>query len=62
MSEPVTLESLSKQRDRMLVEMQAMRDAIQDTRKIIHRCIAKASEVQELMEEFLSLSRTLECD
>jgi len=62
MSEPVTLEYLSRQCDRLLAELQATRELMRETTAIMQRCIVHANEVQRLMDEFLSLSASLECD
>ncbi len=61
MAEPITLEFLSRQCDRILAELEATRDAMRGTTEILRRCIAKAEEVQQLMDECLSLMQDPEC-
>lgn len=57
MWEPVTLEFLSKQCDRMLAEMEAMRDEMRKTRETLRRCIATAEEIHQLMDECLGVMK-----
>jgi hypothetical protein len=51
MAEPITLEFLSKQLDRILGQAQAMQEELHETRAITQRCIAKARDVQDLLDE-----------
>jgi hypothetical protein len=60
MGEPVTLEFLSKQLDRVIIELRATRDDIRATREIILRCTAKLDAAHELAQEILFLSDTPE--
>jgi hypothetical protein len=55
MSQPVTLEFLREQMDRFLVQLQETHDGIREIREIMQRCIAKARDVQELLDECKSI-------
>ena len=56
MPQTVTLEFLSKQLDRAIVELQATRDDMRVTREILLRCTAKFNAAHGLIQEIVSLS------
>jgi len=62
MPKPVTLEYLSKQMDRMLAEIEAMHEDLRETAATMQRCIAKARDVQELLDEVSSLMASYATD
>lgn len=62
MAERVTLEFLSKQMDRLLVELQQTHEGIGEIREIMRRCITKARDVQELLDELSSLMSSYATD
>jgi hypothetical protein len=55
MKEPVTLEYLSRQMDRMLADLEATHDELRETRAAMLRCIDTAQRVQRKLEEMSAL-------
>jgi hypothetical protein len=55
MEEPVTLEYLSRQMDRMLAGLEATHDALRETRAAMLHCIDTAQRVQRKLEEMSAL-------